>query len=199
MPGKNTCPDDKSRLVCPRLVVDLAHRRWVVPLLAQLHYARVSGDSTGARLVGLTRRLGIGRESLRQTVDFAVTHGWVCCNPGHGHPLRAEFVLTDRGLALGPACDRLWRTAVLVGAVEVLGRKWCSPILRVLGNRPVRFGACKAALAPMGLTDRALSQTLGVLGAGGWIGRRVVPASPPGVEYAPSDQSRPLVRAIARL
>jgi len=185
--------------VCPPKVADLAHRRWTLPLLAQLHQARVSGDSTGARSVGLVRRLGVGRESLRQTVEFAIAHGWVCRNPGHGHPLRPEFVLTESGRLLGPACDRVWRTAVLIGAVEVLGRKWSSPILRVFGTGATRFGACKTALVPLGITDRALSQTLLVLRTGGWIERRVVDGYPPGVEYLPSERAQPLVRAIARL
>ncbi len=184
---------------CPPRVAALAHRRWTVPLLAQLHQARVSGDSTGARSVGLVRRLGVGRESLRQTVEFAIEHGWVTRNPGHGHPLRPEFVLTQSGRLLAPACDRVWRTAVLVGAVEVLGRKWASPIFRVLADGAARFGACKAALAPRGITDRALSQTLVVLQTSGWIERRVVHGHPPGVEYLPSERARPLVRAVARL
>ncbi|QKK06789.1 MAG: hypothetical protein HND58_00510 [Planctomycetota bacterium] len=45
------------------------------------------------------RRLGVGREALRQTVEFATAHGWVVRNAGHGHPLRPDFVLTESGRA----------------------------------------------------------------------------------------------------
>ena len=157
---------------CPVRVVHLAHRRWTIPLLAQLHQARVSGDSTGARTIGLVRRLGIGREALRQTVEFATAHGWVVRNAGHGHPLRPDFVLTDAGRVLGPACDRVWRTAVLVGAVEPLGRKWTAPVLRVLGSGPSRFGQIKTILGGHGATDRAISLALRTLVEGEWVERR---------------------------
>lgn len=185
--------------MCPDLVVDLAHRRWSVPILAELHRARVSGDSTGARSIGLLRRLGVGRETLRQTLDVVITHDWVARNTGHGHPLRPEFLLTDSGRDIGPRCDRLWRTAVLLGAVEPMGRKWTMPILRVLAEGPARFGELKAALSSRGATDRALSLALRSLTGEGWLERRVVHAYPPGVEYAVTEASRPLVAAVARL
>ena len=184
---------------CPVRVVHLAHRRWAIPLVAQLHQARVSGDPTGARSIGLVHRLGIGREALRQTVEFTTAHGWVVRNGGHGHPLRPDFVLTDSGRALGPACDRVWRTAVLAGATEPLARKWTAPILRVLGAGPARYGAVKAALGRHGATDRAISLALRSLTEGGWVVRRVVQDYPPGVEYAIADRCRPLAAAVAKL
>ena len=189
--------DPISRPACPSRVVDLAHRRWTIPLLAQLHHARVSTDSTGARFVGLVHRLGVGRETLRQTLDYATAHGWVARNPGHGHPLRPEFVLTDRGVILAPACARLWRTAVLLDLAGPIGRKWTLPILWVLGAGPARFGECRAALAAHGLTDRALAQSLRELAAADLVSRRVSPE--PVVSYAATDRARPLVQAIARL
>ncbi len=185
--------------LCPARVVDLAHRRWTIPLLAQINQARLSHDSTGARLVGLIHRLGIGRETLRQTLDFATAHGWVVRNPGHGHPLRPEFVLTETGTALAPACARVWRTAVLLDAAEVLGRKWTPPVLRVLAAGPARFGVLKAGLVSHRITDRALSRALQDLQAAGLVSRQVVDERPPGVRYAATDRARPLVQAIARL
>lgn len=188
-----------DRAPCPRRVVVLAHRRWTVPVLALLHQARVSGDSTGARTIGLVRRLELGRETLRQTVEFAVAHGWVTQNTGHGHPLRPDYVLTESGRRLGQACDRVWRTAVLVGAVEPLGRKWTAPILRVLWGGPARFGEIKAALGEHGVTDRALSLALRSLVEGEWVARRVVQTYPPGVEYSLAERCRPLAGAIAKI
>lgn len=185
--------------VCPARVVDLAHRRWTVPVLAQLHQARVSSDSTGARFVGLMHRLGVGRGVLRQTLDYATAHGWVVRNPGHGHPLRPEIVLTEGGVAIGAACARLWRTAVLADLVDPLARKWTMPILRVLAAGPARYGALKSALAPHGLTDRALSRSLRELAERGLVARRVAPAHPPVVTYEATDRAGSLANAIARL
>lgn len=192
-------PGPGSGRGCPVRVVHLAHRRWTVPLLAQLHQARVSGDSTGARSVGLVRRLGVGREALRQTVEFATAHGWLVRNAGHGHPLRPDFVLTSSGRALGPVCDRVWRTAVLAGATEPLARKWTAPILRALHTGPARFGELKAALGPHGATDRAISLALRSLADGDWVVRHVVQDYPPRVEYAVGGPCRPLAAAIAKL
>lgn len=180
-------------------VVDLAHRRWTVPMLAQLHHARVSTDSTGARFVGLMHRLGVGRETLRQTLDYATAYGWVRRNPGHGHPLRPEFVLTERGIPVAAGCSRLWRAVVLSDLSEPLGRKWTAPILRVLGGGPARFGEFKATLSAHGLTDRALSQALRALEAGGLVSRCVTPARPPVVRYAAGERARVLLDAVSQL
>ncbi|VAX37578.1 hypothetical protein MNBD_PLANCTO03-541 [hydrothermal vent metagenome] len=194
-----TIPETALQVRCPARVVDLAHRRWTIPLLTQLYQAQQSRDPTGARLAGLIHRLGIGRETLRQTLDFAIAHGWVVRNPGHGHPLRPEFVLTETGTSLGPAAVRLWRAAVLLDLTDILGRKWTPPVLRVLALGPARFGVLKAALAPHGLTDRALSHALRDLRAVGLISRQIVDDHPPGVRYAATERVRPLAQAIARL
>ncbi|MCC7387756.1 MAG: helix-turn-helix transcriptional regulator [Phycisphaerales bacterium] len=188
-----------SEPACPARVVDLTHRRWCVPVLAQLHHARVSADSTGARFVGLTHRLGVGRDTLRQTLEYATAHGWVRRNPGHGHPLRPEFVLTGAGVPLAAACSRLWRAAVLSDLAEPIGRKWTLPILRVLSGGEARFGELKASLSAWGLTDRALSQSLRGLESAGLVTRRVTPEHPPVVRYALGERAGVLVRAAALL
>lgn len=194
-----TAPPPTPAPPCPARVVDLAHRRWTVPLLAQLHQARVSADPTGARLVGLQHRLGVGRGVLRQTLDFATAHGWVRRNPGHGHPLRPEYVLTEGGVAVGAACARLWRAAVLTDLAEPVARKWTLPVLRVLGGGARRYGEIKAALAAHGVTDRALSGSLRDLTERGLLRRRVGVGHPPVVIYETTDRASSLVGAVLRL
>lgn len=184
---------------CPARVVDLAHRRWTLPLLAELHHARKSRDPTGARFVGLVHRLNVGRESLRQTLDFTIAYGWVRNNPGHGHPLRPEFILTPAGARLAPACADVRSAAAAIGADESIARKWTMPLLRVLGGGPARFGQIKAALAPQGATDRALSLALRALHDDRLVTRRVIHESPPGVLYRLTDRAAPLARAVAHL
>ncbi len=79
----------------------LFHRRWAVPVLAQLHRDR------GAKAITLTNGLSVSRESLRATLDELIEHGWIARNPGYGHPMRPEYLLTRRGEKLGPTCVRL--------------------------------------------------------------------------------------------
>ena len=72
-------------------LVALFHNRWSVPILAELHRQR------GSRFVTLARTLGMSRESLRRTLAALIESGLVGRNPGYGHPLRPEYVLTTRG------------------------------------------------------------------------------------------------------
>jgi DNA-binding HxlR family transcriptional regulator len=150
-------------------------------------------------MAGLLHRLGVGRESLRQTLDFATAHGWVVRNPGHGHPLRPEFVLTRAGSPVGEACAAVRRAAAEVGGDEAIGRKWSVPVLRVLAGGPARFGEIKLALEAHGVTDRALSMALRSLRAGRLVSRRVVGDSPPGVSYGLTARAGPLAEAVRGL
>src|SRR4029079_6119097 len=69
---------------------NLLHNRWSVPVLAEL----ARGDAGGGRFANLRRRLGVSGESRRRTLATLVEAGLVARNPGHGHPLRADYVLT---------------------------------------------------------------------------------------------------------
>ncbi len=69
-------------------LVALFHNRWSVPILAELHRQR------GSRFVTLARTLGMSRESLRRTLAALIESGLVGRNPGYGHPLRPEYVLS---------------------------------------------------------------------------------------------------------
>lgn len=184
---------DGGVVECPMVVRDLFHRRWAAAVVASVHGAWMTGDPTGARAAGLAHGLGASREVLRQTIEFAVAHGWVRRNPGFGHPLRPEFVLTARGEGIAPACEVIVREAARAGG-EVLLSKWGGPIVWVLGSRGVgraagngggsramRFGEIRAALP--GVTDRALARALADLTSSGWARRRVAGERPPRVEY----------------
>ncbi len=177
--------------------MDLAHRRWTVPLLAELHEAAATRNPAGARVAGLLHRLGVSRESLRQTLDFAIAHGWVLRNPGHGHPLRPEFVLTGAGASLGRGCAAVRRAAA--GHEGALARKWSLPVLHVLAGGPARFGAIRGALAEHGVTDRALSMALRDLERRGLLSRDVVRDHPPGVRYSLRGGGAALAAAVAAL
>lgn len=119
---------------CPEAMVNLFHRRWCVPVIAEVHGAAESRDSTGARFIGLMHRLSVGRSVLRDTVEFATAHGWMRRNPGYGHPLRPELVLTARGARVGPACASLWGLLRRRGLEEVGLRKWTLPAVWTVGD-----------------------------------------------------------------
>src|SRR3972149_5491163 len=125
---------------------------WSVPILAELH------RTGGSRFVILAHRLGVGPDSLRHTLRALTDHGWVMRNPGYGHPLRPEYILTPAGSALAPACAHLIKLLHSMEIEEAGLRKWSMPVLMSIqaGNR--RFSDLKSSLA--GITARALTMTL---------------------------------------
>lgn len=182
---------------CPEAVVNLFHRRWCVPVIAEVHLAAESRDSTGARFVGLMHRLGVARGALRETVEFATAHGWLRRNPGYGHPLRPELVLMARGARLGPACASLWALLRRRGIEEIGLRKWTLPTVWATGEGGGRFVEIRAALP--GITDRALAAALRSAVGAGLLTRRMVEGSPPGVVYALKRPGREARDAVERI
>src|SRR3546814_8782260 len=91
------------------LLVQLSVHRWLVPLLADL------ASRKGARFVELIHRHGLSRDSLTRTLQAAAALGWVRRHPGHGHPLRPEYILTEAGSAAAA------RAPIIAGAQAALG------------------------------------------------------------------------------
>jgi DNA-binding HxlR family transcriptional regulator len=156
-------------------LVALFHHRWAAPLLAQLHV------DAGAKFVTLANRLGVARDTLRQTLDSLSAQELVMRNPGYGHPMRPEYVLTPDGEAVGEACWRLLALARLGANQRLVLRKWTVPVLWVLQEGSLRFGELRGALP--GVTARALAQALKDLQAAGLLERVLVDSYPPAAEY----------------
>jgi DNA-binding HxlR family transcriptional regulator len=163
-----------------RLVV-LLHRRWAVPVLGELHRGH------GAKFVTLVKRLGASREAVRLTLADLIGHGWVRRNPGYGHPLRPEYVLTASGARIAPACARLIAALRRLRAEAIGLRKWSLPVLGLLRGGAARFGALRAGLP---ITDRALAQALKGLEEAGLVERRVVDDYPPHPLYRLTPRGR---------
>ena len=104
-------------------LVALFHNRWSVPILAELHRQR------GSRFVTLTRTLGLSRESLRRTLAALIDGGLVGRNPGYGHPLRPEYVLTTLGERIAAAWRPLVERLRTGGLEEVALKKWSMPVV----------------------------------------------------------------------
>ena len=171
--------------------VTLAHHRWAVPILAELH------RSSGCKFITLVRRLGIGRDSLCRTLNALIDHGWVRRNPGHGHPLRPEYILTRAGAKLAPWCVRLLRGLKAAGIEYGILRKWSIPVAYVLGKRVERFSELKVVLS--GCTARALTQTLKDLQGAGLVERMVSDEYPPATYYRLTARGRRLVPLLYEL
>jgi DNA-binding HxlR family transcriptional regulator len=132
------------------VLIALCHHRWNLPIISELHRDK------GAKFVALVNRLSISRDALSRTLQALQDQGWVKRNPGYGHPLRPEYILTTRGERLGPAALELVTTLQHGQLEEVVLKKWALPILHALEPKPLRF----SELRQLPLTARALSLTL---------------------------------------
>jgi DNA-binding HxlR family transcriptional regulator len=169
----------------------LFHHRWSIPVLAELHAA------SGSRFASLVNRVGVGRESLRQTLSSLVEAGLVHRNPGYGHPLRPEYVLTSRGADVAAACAELFDALRRLDAVDIGLRKWSLPTVHALAVGARRFSALRAALP--GVTPRALTLALKELAEARLVQRRVTDDYPPATVYRLTERARPLVPPLERL
>jgi DNA-binding HxlR family transcriptional regulator len=166
-------------------LIALFHHRWSAPVLAELLRQK------GSRFVTLGNTLGVGRESLKRTLESLVALGLVARNPGYGHPLRPEYVLTPRGRPVATRCTKL--LDALNGATDVALRKWTLPVLAAL-RRPSRFSELRAGLPT--ITGRALALALKDLQAAGLVERRIEDAYPPTAVYVPTPAARRLQRIL---
>jgi DNA-binding HxlR family transcriptional regulator len=170
-------------------IATLSRYRWTFPILAEL--ARTGGS----RFVPLAATLGLSRDALRQTLDALIELGLVMPNPGYGHPTRPEYVLTDAGRRIAPACAHLVQHAGRCGLDSVAFKKWTIPTVAALA-RPQRYGELRRTV---GATPRALTLALKDLVSAGIVERRVHDDFPPGTSYRLMPAGRALRAHVTRL
>lgn len=178
-------------LVNCNLIEDLKllfHLRWNVHALAALHQSGV-----GLRFVSLLNTLGINRDSLRSALLALRDMGLVIRNPGYGHPLRPEYVLTDRGHRVAAACQAYLEHSEGLG---ILGRKWSCPILLVILKASVRFNVIAADL---NVTPRALTQALRGLEQMALVNRHIDEGYPPRTWYSLTGQGAQVAEQVLRI
>jgi DNA-binding HxlR family transcriptional regulator len=158
-------------------------------VLAELRHER------GSRFVTLENRLGVTPDSLRRTLNALVADGLVSRNPGYGHPLRPEYLLTAEGERVAEVCDRL--LAVLNGLEDVALRKWSMPVVHALGAGARRFSELRSALT--GVSPRALALALKDLQGAGLVERSVTDDYPPASVYRLTPRAGPLARILGAL
>lgn len=151
------------------------------------------GRTGGSRFATLTGRLGVTGESLRRTLSYLQGEGLVTRNPGYGHPLRPEYMLTPAGGNLAPRVLKL--LAALVGREDVGLKKWSLPILAEL-DQPRRFSEIRAALPA---TPRALTLALKELEGAGLVRRTVTSDHPPHVRYTATRDARRIAAAAREI
>lgn len=159
----------------PGLLSALSRQRWLLPVLAQFH------GVGGRRFAELLGALKLPRDSLARTLDQALGQGWVQRNPGHGHPLRPEYILTVKGKAVAAAAAELSTRldAAQIGPAALT--RWSLPALRSIAAGSERFNELVRSLTPA--SPRALSQTLRSLVANDLVEREVEGGFPPSSRY----------------
>lgn len=145
------------------------------------------------RLAELRHRLGLPRDSLARTMDAAIGAGWVQRNPGHGHPLRPEVILTEEGQRLATPALALAKALAQQGLAPVALSRWSLPLIQGLAMGNERFNELARHLPEA--TPRALSQALQRLVANDLVGRSVEPGYPPSTRYRLTARGLALARA----
>jgi DNA-binding HxlR family transcriptional regulator len=162
--------------------------RWLLPLLALI------GERQGARFAEMLG-LGLSRSVLSASLDQLIEAGWLRRNPGHGHPLRPEYVLTDEGGPAAALAQRVTAARDALGLPPDALSRWALPAARRLSDGPARFSALQAALAPV--TPRALSLALKQMQASGLIDRTLRESYPPTAVYNLTRSGERLARAMS--
>ncbi|MDP5219726.1 winged helix-turn-helix transcriptional regulator [Ruegeria sp. 2205SS24-7] len=171
------------------MLVKITSRAWSLSILALLH------EGAPGRQAPLLAETGAGRTAFALSLAHLKALGLLERNPGHGHPLRPEFRLTPKGVAIATVAARI--RAIVPGQQEsaLLRRAWSVPVLAV-GHRPRYFSEMKGALMP--ITDRALSQSLQQLRAHQWIERDIDTSQhPPRPLYQTVNTGAAISHAIA--
>ncbi len=174
----------------PDRLQQLSYGRWFVPLLAGI-------GTKGTRSVELRQSLRLSASMLRRSLEQMQNQGWIMPNPGHGHPLRPEWVATEKGAALVASCQAIMAERRVLGlSAGGIGR-WHLPLITQLIDQEKRFGELQNALSPV--TPRALSLALKRGMALGQVVRRLEADFPPMAIYGITDRARPLALAASAL
>ncbi len=135
-------------------LINLVHYRWALPILSELH------RSDGCKFVTLVKRLKLNKNALSRTLNALLEQDLVMRNPGYGHPLRPEYILTAKGQQIGQAVFEVMQTLERLEITDIALKKWSLPIVLILQDQP-RFTDILEQLP--GLTTRALALGLGML------------------------------------
>ena len=143
----------------------------------------------------MKHELGVSADTLSSTLRSLVDQGWIEKNPGYGHPLRPEYILTDRGHLVAHAAQEF--TQLSQPWVDVVYRRWSVPTLVAVQRGADRFNEIQISLK--GISPRALAQGLRNLTDSKLILRSITDGYPPGTGYALTNDGATLAVAGERL
>lgn len=169
---------------------NLLHSRWAIPIISVLY------DQKGAKFITLLKELNISRSVLTSTLHKLIEQKLAIRNPGHGHPLRPEYLLTDRGIRFGPFCKDMMLCIVEQHGYRLIQSKWAIQIIHLCSRGEIRFSELKSALTP--ITSRALSEELKALNSQGYVERRIIEGYPPMTSYRTARRSTPFIMVIEK-
>lgn len=169
---------------------NIFHFRWSVPILDEIYH------QGGARFVTILNRLGISRSVLTSTLGKLIDAGLVIRNPGYGHPLRPEYLLTPGGGKVAQFCKDLIEYIREHKADRLVQSRWALRILFLLIKGGIRFSELRSRLAP--ITPRALSEELKLLSSEGYIKRKIVDGYPPTTIYELTPKSKPYITILEK-
>jgi len=168
----------------------LGANRWAMPLMAAMD------ASGGIRFAVAANRLGAPRNSLSRAFQHLIEAGWAIRNPGHGHPLRPEYLLVEAGRPVAAGCARsmVARTRLALDPAEL--SRWTLPLIASIGHGSRRFNDLLGRLAPV--TPRALSLTIKQGLSSALIDRRLEAAFPPVPLYVLTGRGTALAEPLGR-
>jgi DNA-binding HxlR family transcriptional regulator len=162
--------------------------RWLVPLMAHVAVER------GSRFAAMLEQLGLSRSVLAASLAALQEAGWLVRNPGHGHPLRPEYVLTPAGEPVAAFCRSVMAQRRKLGLEPGQLPRWSLPLILRLDAAEARFSALRAALRPV--TPRALSLTLKQMLEVDLVNRALADEFPPIAIYGLTGRGRDLAAAM---
>ena len=170
-------------------LIALAHHRWNIPVIAELY------RQSGAKFITLANRLGASRGSLSASLTDLVEQGLVVRNPGHGHPMRPEYLLTADGDAIGKQCLQLATVLARRGETDLAYRKWTLPLVAALGEKVRRFNELRVTLGDRA-TPRAVTLGLKAMQSTGWTRRSLIDTYPPAAGYTLMPKGRTILQLV---
>ncbi len=170
------------------LLIDLTQKGWALPVLGALEKGAI------ARTHPLAKQLQTSPISIRTAIAHLIMLGLLKENPGHGHPLRPEYLRTPLGEKLGPLTLEVIRYGEQQDVLPLLRRRWTLPIIDAL-EEARSFSDLRRGI--IHVTDRALSLSLKDLARANLVRRKVlVEHCPPATLYLPTPQSQKLRRPL---
>lgn len=168
----------------------LCSRAWAIPILAVMKRHGLG------RVSPIASAIGAGRTAATASVLHLIEIGLVERNAGHGHPLRPEIILTERGHEIAEWSVDLMQSVEAFESPKLLSKSWTLPILRS-SEQDGQYASLRRSLSP--ITDRALSLSLKALTSEGWLKRQVnVQEIPPSVHYELAGDATKLIPSLAK-